>query len=204
MLAAAGTAWAAPTTYALDSNASQLTVQVFKDASALSDFAHDHVILATGWSGSTTLEFDEDGAVQSCDIGVDVPVSGLRPDIPDIREAFGMRVMLTDAQQVQVGEHMRGEDQLDASNHTSIRFEASTCKGSLDALQVDGSLTVRGQKKAVSFTFAGSIEEDTLSGRGGFSLQHADFGFSPYTAFLGTLRNREELRFVLQVVGKAQ
>jgi len=199
-----GTAHAGPVTYTLDPGASQLTVQIFKDTSALSDFAHDHVILATGWTGRTIIDLDENGKVRSCHIKVDVPISGLQVDNPALRQVLGMKVMLTDAQRAQVGEHMRGEDQLNAASYSTISFAAWACSGSLGAMQVEGSMSIRGTYKAVSFTFPASITDGTLTGSGGFSLTHSDFGFSPYTAFLGQLRNKEELRFSLKVTGTAQ
>jgi len=71
-------------------------------------------------------------------------------------------------------------------------------------MQVDGSMSIRGRSTAVSFTLAASITAGRLEGSGGFSLTHSDFGFAPYSAFLGQLRNKQELRFAVKVSGTAQ
>jgi polyisoprenoid-binding protein YceI len=199
-----GAAHGAPTTYTLDPAGSELTVQVFKDNSALSALAHDHVIAARGWTGSATIDVDESGAVQGCAVTVSVPVRQLQPDIPALRAALGWTVMLTDAQQAQVKEHMVGADQLDGGNHATIAFTAEDCSGTVDAMVVNGSMTVHGQVKAVGFTFVGAIAQGQLSGTGGFSITHADFGFEPYNAFLGTLRNKEQMTVSIRIAGTAQ
>ncbi len=38
----------------------------------------------------------------------------------------------------------------------------------------------------------------------GTSAQHSDFGFSPYSAFFGTAKNRREILFVINKVGAAK
>lgn len=189
----------AGTTWTLDAAASSLYVQVFKDPSTLgSDLAHDHVVLATGWSGTVRLDPDQPTV---CESSITVPVAGLKPDLPELRQKVGYPVMLTDAQQGQVAEHMRGDDQLKASRFPEIRFQSKNCTLTGEQRQVVGTLSVRGVSKDLQFPLDLRVEGDTLRAKGSFSLRHADFGFSPYTAFLGTLRNQEELRFTLDVVG---
>ena len=135
--------------YALDPAKSALFVQVFKDPSTLgSDLAHDHVILATGWSGTVRL----DAANPSiCEASLSIPVAGLKPDLPEMRTRVGYPVMLTDAQQVQVAEHMRGADQLDPSHFPQITFSSKTCTGSGADRVVAGSLAIHGVS-TVSYT----------------------------------------------------
>lgn len=190
------------TTYALDPAKSALFVQVFKDATTLgSDLAHDHVILATGWSGTVRLD-PADPTV--CEATLSVPVAGLKPDLPDMRKRVGYPVLLTDAQQVQVGDHMRGADQLDAAHFPDIRFSSKTCSGTGPDRVVAGSLSLHGVSKDVKIPLKVSVSPTEISAKGSFSLTHQDFGFAPFTAFLGTLRNQQELRFTLDVVGTAR
>jgi hypothetical protein len=197
-------AHSAPVTYKLDPTASQLTVAVFKDNSALSDLAHDHVIAAKGWTGSATLDVAESGTVEGCSITVHVPVASLEPDIPALRRARGWSVMLTDPQRAQVKEHMVDKDQLDADTHPSIAFNAEHCTGTLGALNVEGSLSIRGQSKAIRLTLNSTVENGVLTGTGEFNIRHSDFGFKPYAAFLGTLRNQEQMTITVQITGNAR
>ncbi len=41
----------------------------------------------------------------------------------------------------------------------------------------------------------------SFAGKGRFTLQHSDFGFDPFTALLGSLRNDKALEFVIDVKG---
>jgi hypothetical protein len=201
---AAGVAQAEPVTYRLDSDSSRLTVRVFKEDSALSDLAHDHVILATGWAGSATLDVAEDGVVSSCEVKVVVPVARLAADPPEQRKKEGMEVMLTESQQAQVKEHMLAKGQLDEKNHRQIRFAAHRCSGTLADLQVDGQLTLQGRSVPVRLSLEASIADGSLHATGGFQVTHKDLGLTPYSAFLGTLKNQQKLVFGVDVVGKAE
>lgn len=188
-------------TYALDPAKSALYVQVFKDPTTVgSDLSHDHVVLATGWSGTVRLDPTNPA---TCEARVSVPISGLRPDLPEWRRRVGYNVMLSDAQQTQVGEHLRGGDQLDASRFPEIHFQSNTCAGSGESRTASGTLAIRGVSKAVQVPLKLTVKGGTLKASGGFSLKHSDFGFQPYTAFFGALKNQEELRFTIDVVGAA-
>ena len=200
----AGGAQAEPVTYRLDSDASRLTVRVFKEESALSDLAHDHVILATGWAGSTTLDVAEDGVVSSCEVKVVVPVAGLAADLPEQRKKEGMKVMLTESQQAQVQEHMLAENQLDEKAHAQIRFSAQRCSGTLASLRVEGQLTLQGRSVPVILTLEATLSDGNLKATGGFQITHQELGLKPYSAFMGTLKNQQKLVFQLDVLGKAR
>jgi hypothetical protein len=43
-----------------------------------------------------------------------------------------------------------------------------------------------------------------MSAAGTFSAKATDFGFEPYSALLGALKNRNEMKFTVDVKGAAQ
>ncbi len=193
---------AEPTTFSFDPAQSTVYVQVFRDASAMgSDLAHDHVVKAEVWSGAFQLDPDD---LASCKAEVIVPVTGLAADLPDLRAQVGYDVMLTDAQQQQVEEHMLGSGQLDASSFGSVTFRAESCSGSLDALVVEASLQVHGVTKHFKPTVSVSVDGATVRVEGSFEATHAELGFEPYSAFFGALRNADPLRFTFDAVGTAK
>lgn len=193
---------AARPTWRFDAEASRLLVQVFRDTSTLgSDLSHDHVVLATGWSGSVSL--DPQDLSKGCTVEVTVPVAGLRPDLPEMRELVGYGVMLTEAQRDQVAEHMLSEAQLNGAAFSDITFRSQKCEGSLERLSVTGPLRIRGRAHTVTLPLALKLEEGKLQATGSFSASHADFGFEPYSAMFGQLRNREDMTFVIRAVAKA-
>lgn len=197
LVALASLAHAAATAYTFDAASSQLYVQVFRDETTMgSDLAHDHVVLATGWSGSMSLDPDN---VAACNITVEVPVAGLSPDLPDLRRKVGYTTTLTDAQQAQVKQHLQGDDQLAASLFPTVRFESTSCSGTLAALVVKGTLTVGNTRAPVQIAASAQAADGGLRVRGGFETTHQALGFQPYSAFFGTLKNKQPLKFSLDV-----
>ena len=188
--------------YVLDPDKSKLYVQVFNDDSTLAaGLAHDHVVLATGWQGKVLVD---PGELAGCVVEVTVPVAGLQADQPEMRTLVGYKKMLSDSRQKTVGKHMRAEKQLDAVNFPQITFRSQSCSGTKKELLVNGELTIRGKSKAVTITLQVFHSNNSIRAKGTFTAQHSDFGFSPYSAFFGTVKNRQDILFVINVVGTAQ
>ena len=193
---------AEPQRYILDPDKSKLYVQVFKDDSTLAaGFAHDHVVLATGWQGKVLVDPEK---LAACVVEVTVPVAGLRADLPEMRTLVGYKKMLSDSRQKTVGKHMRAKKQLDADNFPQITFRSQSCSGTKKELLVNGELTIRGKSKAVTIPLQIFHSNNSIRAKGTFTAQHSDFGFSPYSAFFGTVKNRPDINFVINVVGTAQ
>ena len=192
-------ALAAPSTWDFVPASSKLYVQVFRDETTLmSTAAHDHVIAAVDWKGSVTLDPED---LSAGSVSVQIPVSGLRPDLPDMRSLVGYDVMLTEAQQAQVTEHMLSGDQLDGKSFASISFTGSRCSGALEALTVTATLMIRGKSRHLEVPVQVSFEDEAIRVQGSFQVGHADVGLKPYSALFGQLKNREDLHFTFDVVG---
>jgi len=196
------TVQAEPQRYVLDPDKSKLYVQVFKDKSTLAaGLAHDHVVLATGWQGKVLVDPKK---LAVCVVEVTVPVAGLRADLPEMRTLVGYKKMLSDSRQKTVGKHMRAKKQLDANNFPQITFRSQSCSGTKKELLVNGELTIRGKSKAVTIPLQIFHGNNSIRAKGTFTAQHSDFGFAPYSAFFGTVKNRQDILFVINAVGTAQ
>ncbi len=193
---------AEPQRYVLDPDKSKLYVQVFKDDSTLAAaLAHDHVVLATRWQGKVLVDPEK---LAACVVEVTVPVAGLRADQPEMRTLVGYKKMLSDSRQKTVGKHMRAKKQLAANNFSQITFRSQSCSGTKKELLVNGELTIRGKSNAVTIPLQIFHSNNSIRAKGTFTAQHSDFGFSPYSAFFGTVKNRPDILFVINVVGTAQ
>ena len=191
-----------PVRYALDPNGSLIYIQVFRDTTtAASDLSHDHVMLATAWTGRVTWA---DGDPSSCKVEVSVPVSGLKVDVPDMRKKVGYDVMLTDNQRDQVKEHMLDKGQLNGSSFTDMRFESTSCAAAGDKVKVTGKLTLHGVTKTVSPTMSISVKDGVFAAAGVLKLSGSDYGIAPYSAMLGALKNLDEMKLTVNVRGKAE
>ena len=196
------TAQAEPQRYKLEPDNSKLYVQVFKDESTLAaGLAHNHVVLATGWQGQVLVDPQN---LCACVIKVDVPVAGLQADSPEMRKLVGHKKMLSESRQKSVGKHMRAKKQLDAKNFPEITFSSQSCSGTKNELLVNGELTIRGKSNSVTLPLQIFHSGKNIRVKGSFTAQHSDFGFSPYSAFFGTVKNRQDILFMINVVGTAQ
>ena len=99
---------------------------------------------------------------------------------------------------------MRAKKQLDAENFPQITFRSQSCSGTKKELLVNGELTIRGKSKAVTIPLEIYHGDNSIRAKGTFTAQHSDFGFSPYSAFFGTVKNRQEILFMINAVGTAQ
>ncbi len=193
-----------PRTYALDPAKSSIYVQVYKDPNTIGQgLSHDHVVAATGWSGSVVWDR---ARTEGCAVQVSVPVLGLVNDALALRKRVGYDTTLTDDQRAEVKEHMLAPGQLDAANFPKITFIAKTCSGTLGAdgdgaVTVTGMFTLHGVAKAISPKLTVHADDQSFTARGSFMVNTTDFGFAPYTALLGALKNNNAMKFTVDVVG---
>lgn len=185
----------AATTYRLDPAASAIYVRVSRERGTLgSKLAHDHVIVAAAWTGTVVW-----GGPGGCAGEVRVPVDALQVDPPEWRTRLGVGEPIGERDRRSIRKSMLAEGQLSADAHPWIVFQVLGCE---DA-RMRGRLTVRGVAKEVTVPLDAKVDGDTLTAKGTFSARATEFGFEPYAAFLGAVRNRDEMAFTLDVVGTA-
>ncbi len=195
-------AFAEPVTYRLQSEKSLVYVQVFKDPDTLgAGLSHDHVVMATGWGGTVTWDADNPGA---CKVEMKLPVRGLIIDEAGMRKKVGYSSMLSEDQRVDVKKAMLGSDQLSGDKHSHITFSSTGCEASGSGVTVSGNMTIRGQSSPVKAQMKITADGSSFAASGGFKTSHTQFGFDPFTAMLGQLKNKNEMNFTLDVKGTAQ
>jgi polyisoprenoid-binding protein YceI len=188
-------------TYQLIEAESFLYVQLKPDG-VLSKAAHEHVVRATKWTGS--VKYDE-SAPDKCEVKLDIPVNGLVVDEPVMRKRLKFDKAISDGDRKKVHEEMLDEDQLNASKFPKISFVSTSCKKSGEGkIQVTGDLEIHGVKKRITVPMDIQLGGGKLRAKGQFSLTHEDFGFEPYSAALGAIKNDETLMFSVRAVGTAK
>ncbi len=185
--------------YALNPGQSQLYVQVYKDPDTLAaGLSHDHVVVATGWNGKVTWDTANVGA---CKISITVPVSGLVNDEEAMRKKVGYDTVLDDSDRATVKQHMLDSDQLNSGSFPSITFNSTGCTATANGATVKGNLSIHGVSKAVSLPMAITADGKAFSAKGNLAVNQSDFGFQPFSAFLGQLKNKDEMKFTIDVKG---
>lgn len=171
-----------------------------KKSSLFGFLAHRHAIEARGYTG--TVVYDPAGP--TCRIEVDVPVEGLVVDPPGLREQEGFKKGISANDKETVREHMLKENQLFVERHPTIRFRSQTCEplSRPGRFVVDGQLEIRGVARRVRVGVEVSFKDDEIAARSDFSEVHQSFGFEPYTAFGGTIRNDPMIQFRVRLRGR--
>lgn len=192
------TAAAAPTTYALDGGRLEVIVKYDRSAWVA---GHDHVLVSTGFRGSVTWDPED---VSACKVDITLPVQTLVVDPPGSRARNGFEGETSDGDKKTIKKNALSKGQLNADAHPNITYTATKCSGSSGSVTVAGNLTIRGTTKPVQTTMTISADGSTFSAKGSFASTHTAYGFKPFSAALGAVRNDDKLGFVVNVKGKAK
>jgi polyisoprenoid-binding protein YceI len=69
-------------------------------------------------------------------------------------------------------------------------------------LRVTGRLTLRGVTQEVTFPATVTLESGALRGRASLTFLQSSFGYRPYSALLGAIRNRDEVTLHVDLVAR--
>jgi polyisoprenoid-binding protein YceI len=176
--------------FRIDTERTRLAVRLYREGLG-SRLAHDHVVEATEVTGR--IEYDA-GQPEGSSIVVEVRTASLRVDEPAARRRLGLEGDLSDSQRADVDKAMRTPDQLDVAQHPTIRFVSTQVAPEADGrLRVRGQLTLRGVSRDLSFPATVALESGALRARATLSFLQSSFGYRPYSALLGAIRNKDEV-----------
>lgn len=178
---------------------SLLYVLIDNDSSTvLSKLGHDHVIRATQWTGA--LEFDREN-LDATRVEIVVPAENLQVDEEAMRKRIGYKGGISEGDRKKTRENMLKKDQIWVDKHPTISFRSTSVSSSEEnTLDVQGELTLRGATRAVQLPMELVVEQKGTRIKGRLVVTHAEFGFKPYSAPLGALRNKENITFVIDVL----
>jgi polyisoprenoid-binding protein YceI len=187
-------------TFTIDPGQSALVVQLFKDGVA-ARLAHDHVVQARGFSGTVAYDPQKPDASS---IEVKVEVGPLQADEPATRRKFGLEGEPSAKDLADIEAAMRSDDQLAAARFPSITFSSTSVAKQPDGrLLVTGRLTIRGVTREVKFPAQIALEGGLLRGRAQLTFKQSSFGYRPYRAALGAIKNKDEVILHIDLGAKA-
>ena len=98
---------------------------------------------------------------------------------------------------------MRAPDQLDVARYPTIRFASTrVVDEGQGRLRVTGRLTLRGVTREVTFPATVALESGALRGRATVTFLQSSFGYRPYSALLGAIRNKDEVTLHVDLVAR--
>jgi polyisoprenoid-binding protein YceI len=176
--------------YIIDPARSQLVVQLFK-AGVGAVFAHDHVVRATRYSGQIELDSTAPTAAQ---ISVEVDATALIADEPETREKYNLPPGIGEESRQEIQQTLESEGQLYVRRYPVIRFRSTHItverKGQYT---VTGDLELRGVTRNISLSLQAELRGKELHGKGSGRFLQSSFGYQPYRAFLGAVKNHDEV-----------
>jgi polyisoprenoid-binding protein YceI len=183
--------------YRLDPSRSAFVVQLFK-AGIGATFAHDHVVRATRFAGAIRTDLAEPTTTA---ITVEVQAAGLQVDEPLMRQTYGLTTVLSDRERQAMQAAMAAKDQLDIRQYPSMRFQSTSIEPQAQGqYRVTGVLTIRGMSQSFTFPVQAELRDGFLHSWGAFSFQQSSFGYQPYSALFGAIRNQDAVVLHFDIV----
>jgi polyisoprenoid-binding protein YceI len=185
------------TAFRVEPSQSSLVAEIFREGIA-SVFAHDHVVEATSFSGRITYE---PAVPEASSISVQVNAATLKVDSPETRRQFHSRGEPTTADVSDIERNMKGEGQLHVAKFPLITFVSTRINSERDGQYwVTGHLTIRGVTKTVRFPANVVMEGHTLRATATLEFTQSAFGYRPYSALLGTIKNKDTVVLHIDLV----
>ena len=186
--------------FKVDPAQSSLVLQLFKDGVA-ARLGHDHVVHASVFSGIVAYD-PRNPEASSLQVAVDV--RSLIADDPGTRRKFGLAGEPSASDRAEIDKAMKADGQLAAARFPSMSFTSTGIARQPDGrFLVTGRLTIRGVTNEVKFPAQIGMEGAQLRGRAQLTLKQSRFGYPPYSALLGAIKNKDEVILHIDLVAKA-
>lgn len=182
-------------------NSGGMSVRVYKDG-ALSRFAHNHVVEAVAWQGSASFD---PAKPENCKINITMPVNKLRVDAPRARNRIkekGYDSLIGDDDRKKIKSNILATNQLHATAYPNINFNSTSCKKDGEKYTINGKFTLRGVSKNIAVKGASiKLNDGKIHIRGKFKIKATDYGFQPYKAAAGAIKNKNEMKVFFGLKG---
>jgi polyisoprenoid-binding protein YceI len=188
---------ASAATFRVDPSRSSLVVQLFRDGVA-AKLGHDHVVQATAFSGSVTYD---PSAPALSSVTAQVHTASLKADDAQTRRRFGLEGQPSTNDIAEVEKSMKAEGQLDVARFPAITFASTTIAPEApDRYLVAGQLTIRGVTRPVQFPATVVMEGNVFRATATLTFMQSAFGYKPYSALLGAIRNKDAVMLHIDLV----
>jgi len=125
---------------------------------------------------------------------IDAKSIAVDPDA--VRRQYGMDPLDSDDIEA-IRENMESEEQLHVARYSQMKFVATAAEPTSTGAIIKGKLTIRGVSKQVAVKAKIALEGNRLIGNARLRIRHQDFGFEPFSAMLGAIRNQEKIDLII-------
>jgi hypothetical protein len=178
---------------------SEVRVLVYRGG-LLGSFGYNHVISTTDISGR--IEIGEHPATSS--VWLTIPVASLEVDIDELRHQEGkpFKKAISDKYKQGTQENMLGSKLLDSANFSSIDIHSQHWSGELPDILVKSEVTIRGKANILEIPATVSASDEQIMVAGSFVVTHGQLELTPFKAFLGGLRVRDQMEIKFRITAK--
>jgi polyisoprenoid-binding protein YceI len=179
--------------YKLDAARSKFTIRAFAGGPFWFK-GHDHFVAARDFDGEARLT---PGAVSPASLTLTVRAASLA----ETRDVF------TEQQKKIINGELR-DIVLEPDKYPEITFKSTDVsaepRGGVFKVKLGGDLTLRGVTRRVRIPAEVTLEGDSLRARGEFEIKRGDFKVPATSAFHGTVRVRDRLKVMFDIVARRQ
>ena len=186
--------------FAVDPEKSRVEVLLLR-AGPFKGFAHDHLLLARGFSGRIDLNAAD---LPRTSVEIAFPVLLLEVDPPEARAREGLEGVVDAAERKSVRETMLGPEQLDAERFPEITATAEAVLGVLPNPTLRLSLRIKDVRRTLLVPVTVSFSGETLRAEGELRLNQTDFGIEPFSFLLGAVSVEDEVRVRFIIVARRE
>ncbi len=173
--------------YRIDTQRSRIYMRVGRDG-PMKSAGHDHLIASEDIEGLVLLS--EDSAASRADLRL--PLQRLIVDDPEYRSRFGLEADLSESAINGTTRNMQ-DKVLESGTYPWATASASIASASDERVTLAVSITLHGTAFEYIVPAELEVRPDRLSVAGKMTIQHGDFGLTPYSAAGGLLRVAEHI-----------
>ena len=187
--------------------------------------AHNHLIAPKTYICEIT---SPTGSIDDLAFSLHFPVTELAPDIAEAQKQWYPAIKaagildtpfseLPESDRASIREHMLEKDQLDAEQFPEIKAELVSIQSisSMPSIQSTAGEKTFEQAATIRFTVHGktveravpanvAIENGELNVEAVGRFRFTEFGFEPYSAFFGAVRNQDEFDLYVRIQAQAE
>jgi polyisoprenoid-binding protein YceI len=180
--------------YRVDAEESRVLIRVGRDG-RMKHLGHEHVIASENVEGLVMLHDDPEQSRAD----LLIPLELLVVDKPEYREQMGLEGEMTESAIDGTTTNMQ-DKVLESGVYPWVEVSARFKAAQPDAPMLDVSMTLHGMTASYEVPVEFQVEADQLVIHGEMTIQHADFGLTPYSAAGGLIKVAEELQLRFSLV----
>ena len=164
-------------------------------------FKRVHVISADGIAGRLVLNERNIGDTR---FQFSFPVDSLLVDEPLVKTEEQIPGQMEEADRRHFKEKMLGPDVLNGKAHPRVVVLPESIEGKFPEYYVKVRLKIKEVEQIAAFIVRGEKDGDNLRLQGSFDLSQKAFGIEPYSAYLGMVHLKDEIRIKFNFLAKPE